>query len=132
MNGKIPQDLSLIHIYLSSNQIALYTKNKTLKTQKSLSIDGKNYQIHRQLGDFINKKVPNIYKIIVSDYSYLVVPDIKIFESSMKGTSIAQATYVGVNVKDPTHDAKKNLDLLDQIAGEATKQLAGQLSLIHI
>ena len=111
---------------LSSNQIALYTKNKTLKTQKSLSIDGKNYQIHRQLGDFINKKVPNIYKIIVSDYSYLVVPDIKIFESSMKGTSIAQATYVGVNVKNPTHDAKKNLDLLDQIAGEATKQLAGQ------
>ena len=111
---------------LRSNQIALYTKNKTLKTQKSLSIDGKNYQIHRQLGDFINKKVPNIYKIIVSDYSYLVVPDIKIFESSMKGTSIAQATYVGVNVKDPTHDAKKNLDLLDQIAGEATKQLAGQ------
>ena len=111
---------------LSSNQIALYTKNKTLKTQKSLSIDGKNYQIHRQIGDFINKKVPNIYKIIVSDYSYLVVPDIKIFESSMKGTSIVQATYVGVNVKDPTHDAKKNLDLLDQIAGEATKQLAGQ------
>ena len=111
---------------LSSNQIALYTKNKTLKTQKSLSIDGKNYQIHRQIGDFINKKVPNIYKIIVSDYSYLVVPDIKIFESSMKGTSIAQATYIGVNVKDPTHDAKKNLDLLDQIAGEATKQLAGQ------
>ena len=111
---------------LSSNQIALYTKNKTLKTQKSLSIDGKNYQIHRQLGDFINKKIPNIYKIIVSDYSYLVVPDIKIFESSMKGTSIAQATYVGVNVKDSTHDAKKNLDLLDQIAGEATKQLAGQ------
>ena len=111
---------------LSSNQIALYTKNKTLKTQKSLSIDGKNYQIHRQLGDFINKKVPNIYKIIVSDYSYLVVPDIKIFESSMKGTSIAQATYVGVNVKDPTHDAKKNLDLLDQRAGEATKQLDGQ------
>ena len=111
---------------LSSNQIALYTKNKTLKTQKSLSIDGKNYQIHRQLGDFINKKIPNIYKIIVSDYSYLVVPDIKIFESSMKGTSITQATYVGVNVKHPTHDAKKNLDLLDQIAGEATKQLDSQ------
>lgn len=111
---------------LSSNQIALYTKNKTLKTQKSLSIDGKNYQIHRQLGDFINKKIPNIYKIIVSDYSYLVVPDIKIFESSMKGTSIAQATYVGVNVKDPTHDGKKNSDLLDQMTDKATQQLAGQ------
>ena len=111
---------------LSSNQIALYTKNKTLKTQKSLSIDGKNYQIHRQLGDFINKKVPNIYKIIVSDYSYLVVPDIKIFESSMKGTSITQATYVGVNVKNPTHDAKKNSDLLDQMTDKETQQLAGQ------
>ena len=111
---------------LSSNQIALYTKNKTLKTQKSLSIDGKNYQIHRQLGDFINKKIPNIYKIIVSDYSYLVVPDIKIFESSMKGTSIEQATYVGVNVKDPTHDAKKNSDLLDHMTDKATQQLAGQ------
>ena len=113
-------------LILSSNQIALYTKNKTLKTQKSLSIDSKNYQIHRQLGDFINKKIPNIYKIIVSDYSYLVVPDIKIFESSMKGTSIAQATYVGVNVKDPTHDAKKNSDLLDQMTDKETQQLAGQ------
>ena len=113
---------------LSSNQIALYTKNKTLKTQKSLSIDSKNYQIHRQLGDFINKKIPNIYKIIVSDYSYLVVPDIKIFESSMKGTSIAQATYVGVNVKDPTHDAKKNSDLLDQMTDKETQQLAGQIT----
>ena len=111
---------------LSSNQIALYTKNKTLKSQKSMSIDGKNYQIHRQLGDFINKKVPNIYKIIVSDYSYLVVPDIKIFESSMKGTSIAQATYVGVNVKDPSHDAKKNSDLLDELTDKETQQLAGQ------
>ena len=111
---------------LSSNQIALYTKNKTLKTQKSLSIDGKNYQIHRQLGDFINKKIPNIYKITVSDYSYLVVPDIKIFESSMKGTSITQATYVGVNVKNPTHDAKKNSDLLDQMTDKETQQLAGQ------
>lgn len=111
---------------LSSDQIALYTKNKTLKTQKSLSIDSKNYQIHRQLDDFINKKIPNIYKIIVSDYSYLVVPDIKIFESSMKGTSIAQATYVGVNVKDPTHDAKKNSNLLDQMTDKETQQLAGQ------
>lgn len=111
---------------LSSNQIALYTKNKTLKTQKSLSIDSKSYQIHRQLGDFINKKIPNIYKIIVSDYSYLVVPDIKIFESSMKGTSIAQATYVGVNVKDPTHDGKKNSDLLDQMTDKETQQLARQ------
>ena len=111
---------------LSSNQIALYTKNKTLKTQKSLSIDGKNYQIHRQLGDFINKKIPNIYKIIVSDYSYLVVPDIKIFESSMKGTSITQSTYVGVNVKEPTHEAKKNSDLLDKLTDKETQQLAGQ------
>lgn len=113
---------------LTSNQVGLFTKNKTLKTQKSLSIDGKNYQIHRQLGDFINKKIPNIYKIIVSDYSYLVVPDIKIFESSMKGTSITQATYVGVNVKDPSHDAKKNSDLLDKITDKETQQLAGQIT----
>lgn len=111
---------------LSSNQIALYTKNKTLKTQNSLSIDGKNYQIHRQLGDFINKKVPNIYKIIVSDYSYLVVPDMDDFQESIKGTATTQATYVGVNVKDPSHDAKKNSDLLDKITDKETQQLAGQ------
>lgn len=111
---------------LSSNQIALYTKNKTLKTQKSLSIDGKNYQIHRQIGDFINKKVPNIYKIIVSDYSYLVVPDMDDFQESIKGTATTQATYVGVNVKDPSHDAKKNSDLLDKITDKETQQLAGQ------
>ena len=44
----------------------------------------------------------------------------------MKGTSITQATYVGVNVKNPTHDAKKNSDLLDQMTDKETQQLAGQ------
>ena len=38
-----------------------------------------------------------------------------IFKESIKGTATTQATYVGVNVKYPTHDAKKNLDLLDKL-----------------
>ena len=46
----------------------------------------------------------------------------------MKGTSIAQATYVGVNVKDPSHDAKKDSDLLDKITDKETQQLAGQIT----
>ena len=47
-------------------------------------------------------------------------------ESQSKEQQPSQATYVGVNVKDPTHDAKKNSDLLDQITGKETQQLAGQ------
>lgn len=111
---------------LSSNQIALYTKNKTLKTQKSLSINGQSYQIKDGLNDFIKGKVPNVFTVIVSDYSYLVVPDTNNFKESIKGTATTQATYVGVNVKDPSHDAKKNSDLLDKITDKETQQLAGQ------
>ena len=111
---------------LASNQVGLFTKNKTLKDQKSLSFNGQNYQIQDDINDFIKGKVPNIFTIIVSDYNYLVVPDMDDFKESIKGTATTQATYVGVNIKDPTHDAKKNLDLLDQIAGEATKQLDSQ------
>ena len=111
---------------LASNQVGLFTKNKTLKDQKSLSFNGQTYQIQDGLNDFIKGKVPNLFTIIVSDYSYLVVPDMDDFQESIKGTATTQSTYVGVNVKDPAHDAKKNIDLLDQIAGEATKALDGQ------
>ena len=43
-----------------------------------------------------------------------------------KRQATTQATYVGVNVKDPSHDAKKNSDLLDKITDKETQQLAGQ------
>ena len=48
------------------------------------------------------------------------------FKESIKGTATTQSTYVGVNVKDPSHDAKKNSDLLDKITDKETQQLAGQ------
>ena len=111
---------------LTSNQVGLFTKNKTLKDQKSVSINGQNYQIHDGLNDFIKGKVPNNFTIISSDYSYLVVPDTDNFKESIKGTATTQTTYIGVNVKDPAHDAKKNSDLLDKLADKETQQLAGQ------
>ena len=111
---------------LTSNQVGLFTKNKILKDQKSVSINGQNYQIQESLNDFIKGKVPNIFTTIVSDYSYLVVPDMDNFKESIKGTATTQSTYVGVNVKDPTHEAKKNSDLLDKLTDKETQQLAGQ------
>lgn len=111
---------------LTSNQVGLFTKNKTLKDQKSVSINGQNYQIHDGLNDFIKGKVPNNFTIISSDYSYLVVPDTDNFKESIKGTATTQTTYIGVNVKDPAHDAKKNSDLLDKLADKETQQLDGQ------
>lgn len=111
---------------LTSNQVGLFTKNKILKDQKSVSINGQSYQIQDGLNDFIKGKVPNVFTVIVSDYSYLVVPDMDDFQESIKGTATTQATYVGVNVKDPSHDAKKNSDLLDKITDKETQQLAGQ------
>ncbi|WP_455453329.1 FtsX-like permease family protein [Streptococcus salivarius] len=110
---------------LASNQVGLYSKSKTLKGQKNLSFNGQTYQIQGDINDFIKGKVPNIFTIIVSDYNYLVVPDMDDFKESIKGTATTQATYVGVNVKDPTHDAKKNSDLLDQMTDKETQQLAG-------
>ena len=113
---------------LTSNQVGLFTKNKTLKDQKSLSVNSQTYQIHDSLNDFLKGKIPNLFTIIVSDYSYLVVPDMDDFQESIKGTATTQATYVGVNVKDPSHDAKKDSDLLDKITDKETQQLAGQIT----
>ena len=114
------------NLNLASNQVGLFTKNKTLKGQKSLSVNGQTYQIQDALNDFIKGKVSNIFTIIVSDYNYLVVPDMGDFQESIEGTATTQATYIGVNVKDPSHDAKKNSDLLDQMTDKVTQQLAGQ------
>ena len=68
---------------LASNQVGLFTKNKTLKDQKSLSFNEQNYQIQDDINDFIKGKVPNLFTIIVSDYSYLVVPDMDDFQESI-------------------------------------------------
>ena len=114
------------NLNLASNQVGLFTKNKTLKSQKSLSVNGQTYQIQDALNDFIKGKVPNIFTIIVSDYNYLVVPDMDNFKESIKGTATTQSTYIGVNVKDPEHDNKKNSDLLDELTDKETQQLAGQ------
>ena len=111
---------------LTSNQVGLFTKNKTLKDQKSVSINGQNYQIQESLNDFIKGKVPNNFSVISSDYSYLVVPDTDNFKESIKGTATTQTTYIGVNVKDPTHEAKKDSDLLDKLTDKEMQQLAGQ------
>ncbi len=97
-----------------------------MKDQKSVSINGQNYQIQNSLNDFIKGKVPNNFSVISSDYSYLVVPDTDNFKESIKGTATTQTTYIGVNVKDPAHDAKKNSDLLDKLADKETQQLDGQ------
>ena len=72
---------------LTSNQVGLFTKNKTLKDQKSLSVNSQTYQIHDSLNDFLKGKIPNLFTIIVSDYSYLVVPDMDDFQESIKGTA---------------------------------------------
>lgn len=49
-----------------------------------------------------------------------------ILKKVSNGTATTQSTYVGVNVKDPTHEAKKNSDLLDKLTDKETQQLAGQ------
>ena len=126
MNEKINQWLAFIDDDNKEMIDMAENKNKTLKDQKSLSVNSQTYQIHDSLNDFIKGKVPNLFTIIVSDYSYLVVPDMDDFQESIKGTATTQATYVGVNVKDPSHDAKKNSDLLDKITDKETQQLAGQ------
>ena len=72
---------------LTSNQVGLFTKNKTLKDQKSFSINGQNYQIQESLNDFIKGKVPNIFTTIVSDYSYLVVPDMDDFRKYQRNSN---------------------------------------------
>ena len=42
-----------------------------------------------------------------------------IYAAAKRATDI----YVGVNVKDPSHDAKKNSDLLDKITDKETQHI---------
>ncbi|MFR8245145.1 MAG: FtsX-like permease family protein [Streptococcus sp.] len=107
---------------LTSNQVSLFTKNKILKDQKSV-FTGQNYQIQESLNDFIKGKVPNILQPYF-DYSYLVVPDMDNFRKYQEQQP--PIYYVGVNVKDPTHEAKKDSDLLDKLTDKEMQQLAGQ------
>ena len=64
-----------------------------------MSFNGQTYQIQDDINDFIKGKVPNIFTIIVSEYNYLVVPDMDDFKESVKGTATTQAPMLVLTSK---------------------------------
>ena len=65
---------------LTGNEVGLWAKNNQLKGQKSFSLNSQEYSIKQEIQqDFLANHVSNLYILLVSDFNYLVVPDLQSF-----------------------------------------------------
>lgn len=63
-------------VQLSQNEVLLYSAGKRFDREKSLTFNGKDYRIKKELtSDFVSQKIPTTVSLFVTTNIILVVPD---------------------------------------------------------
>ncbi len=98
-------------LHLTDNEVGLWARNDQLKGQKAFSLNKQEYRIKEEIQqDFIINHVSNEYVLIVSDYNYLVVPNIQLFLKQYQDSAVNTQFYGGMDV---TVSQEEQLKLAD-------------------
>ena len=96
---------------LTGNEVGLWAKNNQLKGQKSFSLNSQEYSIKQEIQqDFLANHVSNLYILLVSDFNYLVVPDLQSFLDQYQDSAVYTQFYGGMDV---TASLEEQLNLSD-------------------
>ena len=96
---------------LTGNEVGLWAKNNQLKGQKSFSLNSQEYSIKQEIQqDFLANHVSNLYILLVSDFNYLVVPDLQSFLDQYQDSAVYPQFYGGMDV---TASLEEQLNLSD-------------------
>ena len=96
---------------LTDNEVGLWARNDQLKGQKAFSLNSQEYRIKEEIQqDFIINHVSNEYVLIISDYNYLVVPNIQLFLKQYQDSAVNTQFYGGMDV---TASQEEQLKLAD-------------------
>ena len=98
-------------LHLTDNEVGLWVKNDQLKGQKAFSLNNQNYTIKEAIQqDFVINHVSNQYVLLISDYNYLVVPDLQSFLDKYQYSAVYPKLY---GVMDVTASLEEQLKLSD-------------------
>ena len=117
---------------LSGNEVGLWARNDQLKGQKSISLNNQNYTIKQEIQqDFLRDHVSNQYVLLVSDYNYLVVPNIQNFLDQYQDSAIFNQFYGGMDVTASLEEQLKLADDFDAYVNNFSHNLQREDAMVY-
>lgn len=117
---------------LTGNEVGLWAKNDQLKGQKAFSLNNQEYRIKEEIQqDFIINHVSNQYVLLLSDYNYLVVPDLQSFLDKYQDSTIYTQLYGGMDVTSSQEEQLKLSDDFDEYVNNFSHNLQSEDGMVY-
>lgn len=117
---------------LTGNEVGLWAKNNQLKGQKSFSLNGQEYSIKQEIQqDFLANHVSNLYILLVSDFNYLVVPDLQSFLEQYQDSAVYPQFYGGMDVTASQEEQLKLADDFDEYVNNFSHNIKSEDAMVY-
>ncbi|MGR5847727.1 ABC transporter permease [Streptococcus pneumoniae] len=117
---------------LTGNEVGLWVKNDQLKGQKAFSLNNQEYRIKEEIQqDFIINHVSNQYVLLISDYNYLVVPDLQNFLDKYQDSAVYTQLYGGMDVNASQEEQLKLTDDFDAYVNNFSHNLQSEDGMVY-
>ena len=117
---------------LTDNEVGLWAKNDQLKGQKAFSLNNQEYRIKEEIQqDFIINHVSNLYILLVSDFNYLVVPDLQSFLDQYQDSAVYPQFYGGMDVTASLEEQLKLADDFDAYVNNFSHNLKSEDAMVY-
>ena len=117
---------------LTGNEVGLWAKNNQLKGQKSFSLNSQEYSIKQEIQqDFLANHVSNLYILLVSDFNYLVVPDLQSFLDQYQDSAVYTQFYGGIDVTASLEEQLKLADDFDAYVNNFSHNLKSEDAMVY-
>ena len=117
---------------LTDNEVGLWAKNDQLKGQKAFSLNNQEYRIKEEIQqDFIINHVSNLYILLVSDFNYLVVPDLQSFLDQYQDSAVYTQFYGGMDVTASLEEQLKLSDDFDAYVNNFNHNLKSEDAMVY-
>ena len=117
---------------LTGDEVGLWAKNNLLKGQKSFSLNSQEYSIKQEIQqDFLANHVSNLYILLVSDFNYLVVPDLQSFLDQYQDSAVYTQFYGGMDVTASIEEQLKLADDFDAYVNNFSHNLKSEDAMVY-
>lgn len=117
---------------LTGNEVGLWARNDQLKNQKAFSLNNQDYTIKEAIQqDFVMNHVSNQYVLLVSDYNYLVVPNLQNFLEQYQDSAVYTQFYGGMDVTASQEEQLKLTDDFDAYVNNFSHNLKSEDAMVY-
>ncbi|MFS9260865.1 ABC transporter permease [Streptococcus infantis] len=117
---------------LTGNEVGLWARNDQLKGQKAFSLNNQDYTIKEAIQqDFVMNHVSNQYVLLVSDYNYLVVPNLQNFLEQYQDSAVYTQFYGGMDVTASLEEQLKLSDDFDAYVNNFSHNLKSEDAMVY-